>query len=286
MPTENPKISAYVPRIVHDAFRDYQQKRGLSMSQAVIEIFVEYFGLNLEAPLQEFTGGLAGRLIQIEQSLAELKELYFNLASQVEIIHTTSELLDDSATNNLIDDVVTLSEPLSETNSNPLKFDEESEVSSELLSNLLVESLEEGQLQRDIQDNTPVNESSNEPKSSTSLNDSNDKLPSELIDSKNSEGNFQLKLIDSSSGSPSSLLKELSLPATKLEKRLSINRQTLSNHAKKKSVDEFAAMTKLSDPDSIAWLYSKQLKRYVPHKRLSTEQIQNLKAWKESYSTK
>ena len=286
MPTENPKISAYVPKVVHDAFRDYQQKRGLSMSQAAIEIFVEYFGLNLEAPLQEFTGGLAGRLVQIEQSLAELKELYFNLASQVEIIHTTSELLDDSATNNLIDDVVTPGKPLTETNSNPLKFDEESEVSSELLSNPLVESLEEGQLQRDIQDNTPVSESLNEPESNTSLNDSNDKLPSELIDSKNSEGNLQLKLIDSSSGSPSSLLKELSLPATKLEKRLSINRQTLSNHAKKKSVDEFAAMTRLSDPDSIAWLYSKQLKRYVPHRSLSTEQIQNLKAWKEFYSTK
>jgi hypothetical protein len=43
MPTENPKISAYVPKVVHDAFREYQQKRGLSMSQAAIEIFVEYF---------------------------------------------------------------------------------------------------------------------------------------------------------------------------------------------------------------------------------------------------
>jgi hypothetical protein len=285
MPTQNPKISAYVPQVVYDAFRDYQQKRGLSMSQAAIEIFVEYFGLNLEALLQEFTGGLPGRLIQVEQSLAELKELYFNLASQVEKNQTTSELLGDSATNNFIDDAVTASGSLGETDSNPLKSDEESEVSSELPSKLLVESLEEEQPQPDIQDDTSVSESF-EPETNRLLSDSNDKLPSELIDPENSELGFQLNLIDSSSDSPSSLPKELSLPATKLGERLSIDRKTLSNHAKKKSADEFAAMTRLNDPDSIAWVYSQQLKRYVPHRGLSTEQIQNLKAWKEFHSTK
>jgi hypothetical protein len=286
MPTENPKISAYVPKVVYDAFREYQQKRGLSMSQAAIEIFVEYFGLNLEAPLQKFTGGLPGRLIQVEQSLAELKELYLNLVSQVEQIQTTSRPLEDSTINNLIDDAVSLSGSLSEPDSNPLKFGEESEVSSEPTSNLLAESLEEDQPQPDIHGDTLVSESSSEPESNTSLSDSNDKLPSELIDLKNSEGNLQLNLIDSSSDSPSSPPKELSLPATKLGERLSIDRKTLSNHAKKKSADEFAAMTRLSDPDSIAWVYSEQLKRYVPHRDLSTEQIQNLKAWKEFHSTK
>jgi hypothetical protein len=103
-----------------------------------------------------------------------------------------------------------------------------------------------------------------------------------VVEQKNLEDNVQLDFIKSTSSS----LKELSLPAIKLGERLSIDRKTLSYRGKKKSPDEFATMTASSDPDSIAWAYSEQLKRYVPHGDLSTEQIQNLKAWKQSYSTK
>lgn len=44
MPTENPKISAYVPQHIYDRFKVYQEEQGLSMSQAVTSILVGYFG--------------------------------------------------------------------------------------------------------------------------------------------------------------------------------------------------------------------------------------------------
>ena len=43
MPTENPKISAYVPRNVYDHLLAFKSDRGLSVSQAVIVILEEYF---------------------------------------------------------------------------------------------------------------------------------------------------------------------------------------------------------------------------------------------------
>lgn len=45
MPTENPKISAYVPQAIYDRFKQFQEEQGLSMSQAAIVILAEYFGL-------------------------------------------------------------------------------------------------------------------------------------------------------------------------------------------------------------------------------------------------
>jgi hypothetical protein len=45
MPTENPKISAYVPQIVYDHFDEFRQKSGLSMSQSAAVIFAKFFGL-------------------------------------------------------------------------------------------------------------------------------------------------------------------------------------------------------------------------------------------------
>lgn len=55
MPTDNPKISAYVPQLVYDTFKQFQDERGISMSQAVIVILAEYFGIQQE--LKEFIEG-------------------------------------------------------------------------------------------------------------------------------------------------------------------------------------------------------------------------------------
>lgn len=43
MPTDNPKISAYVPQHIYDRFKVYQEEQGLSMSQAVTSILTDYF---------------------------------------------------------------------------------------------------------------------------------------------------------------------------------------------------------------------------------------------------
>ena len=45
MPTDKPKLSAYIPQSVYDRFKQFQDERQLPMSQAVAVILVEYFGL-------------------------------------------------------------------------------------------------------------------------------------------------------------------------------------------------------------------------------------------------
>lgn len=45
MPTDNPKISSYVPQAVYDQLMTFKASRGLSISQAVTAILEEYFGL-------------------------------------------------------------------------------------------------------------------------------------------------------------------------------------------------------------------------------------------------
>lgn len=55
MPTDNPKISLYVPQQIFDRFKEFQEERKLSMSQAGIVIIAEYFGI--EETIKEITEG-------------------------------------------------------------------------------------------------------------------------------------------------------------------------------------------------------------------------------------
>ena len=46
MPTENPKVSGYIPQVVYDQLMQFKSELGLSsVSQAVTAILEEYFGL-------------------------------------------------------------------------------------------------------------------------------------------------------------------------------------------------------------------------------------------------
>ena len=45
MPTENPKVSGYIPQPVYDQLMQFKAERSLSVSQAVTTILEEYFGL-------------------------------------------------------------------------------------------------------------------------------------------------------------------------------------------------------------------------------------------------
>ena len=55
MPTDNPKISLYVPQVIYDRFSEFAKQQGLSMSQAGIVVLAEYFGL--QEALKETTEG-------------------------------------------------------------------------------------------------------------------------------------------------------------------------------------------------------------------------------------
>ena len=60
MPTENPKVSGYIPQSVYDQLIKFKAERGLSVSQAVTTILEEYFGLgkvdNTTPRLEEVEG--------------------------------------------------------------------------------------------------------------------------------------------------------------------------------------------------------------------------------------
>ena len=88
MPTNNPKISLYVPQEIYNRFKIFKEKRNLSMSQAGIIILAEYFGI--EETIKEITerttvGGVT--LAEFE----DLKNRVLELEKKVEYKKSTSK---------------------------------------------------------------------------------------------------------------------------------------------------------------------------------------------------
>ena len=79
MPTDNPKISLYVPQQVYDCFKEFQQDQNLSMSQAGIVILAEYFGL--EEIIKETTEGTTIGGVTLAE-FQELKDRVLKLEKQ------------------------------------------------------------------------------------------------------------------------------------------------------------------------------------------------------------
>lgn len=78
MPTDNPKISSYVPQKIYDRFKEYQKEQNITMSQAMIVILAEYFGI--EETLKEINssspiGGVTFSAFQELQKRLEKVEL-------------------------------------------------------------------------------------------------------------------------------------------------------------------------------------------------------------------
>lgn len=97
MPTDNPKISAYVSQAVFDRFKEFQQEQGLSMSQAATVIFAEYFGL--KETVKEITEGIViggvtlDRVEAIEEQLRKLLEKVDFLESKSSLPKSASNQL-------------------------------------------------------------------------------------------------------------------------------------------------------------------------------------------------
>lgn len=92
MPTDNPKISLYVPQQIYDRFKEFQQQQDLSMSQAGIVILAEYFGI--QETIKEITQGTTiggvtlARIEKIEKEILELQK-------KVDYSNTTISLPDN-----------------------------------------------------------------------------------------------------------------------------------------------------------------------------------------------
>ena len=85
MPTDNPKISLYVPQKIYDRFKEFQEsnEKKLSMSQAGTIILAEYFGEKeiLKGIIEKTTQGTTiggvtlARFEELENKVKELEEL-------------------------------------------------------------------------------------------------------------------------------------------------------------------------------------------------------------------
>lgn len=92
MPTDNPKISGYVPQRIYDQFKDFQERQHrLSMSQTLTVILAEYFGL--KDTIKEITEGTTIGGVTLAE-FEQFKQRIEQLEKQVEQNKTTSSLLE------------------------------------------------------------------------------------------------------------------------------------------------------------------------------------------------
>ena len=293
MTTDNKKISAYVPDVIYDRFIQFQEEHKLSMSKAAIEIFADYFGINLNPTISnESTGELLSRVDTLEKELSGLKTYLKLLSERVDLMQSTNELL---ITESLEVSVV-------------------KDISSELDSNLQTELPKEDIIEQLIDVNII-----DEPKSSldselpnielleipvdkdidSGLDSSLQGEPSkediveQLIDtnvvnnpesSSDSEPPKQLQLIDSTD-----LLSELKsnpLQAKILSLRLKITPSEISIKKSKLSVDAFFDWLQDRDIDHIRWVLIGEgnKARYIPVDDTPVEKLQLLKSWIQDYA--
>jgi hypothetical protein len=288
MPTDNKKISAYVPDVIYDRFIQFQEEHKLSMSKAAIEIFATYFGINLNPTISsESTGELLSRVGTLEKELAGLKTYLKLLSERVDLVQSTSEL------------------PIS----NPVEVPVDNEVISEPDSSLQNELPKEDILQQPIDGNI-IDESDSSLDSELSniepleisvdkaidgkLDSSlQDELPQEHIVEQGIDTNIVDKSESSSDGEPPkqlqlidstdllSQLKSNPLQAKLLSLRLKITPSEISIKKSKLPVDEFFDWVQGRDIDHIRWLLIGEgnKARYIPADDTPFEKLQLLKNW-------
>jgi hypothetical protein len=260
MPTENPKISAYVPQVVYDRFKQFQEERGLSMSQAAIEVFAEYFGINLaDSSTKENTGGLLDRMLQLEQLVADLKQSYVYLSQKVDFIQSTGEL------------------PKFELNGNSV------DIQSKPSSNLPEENLV-SELPSIPKDELPIIKALNGQQSSPS----DDSItPSKPTSEPSNLLSHQLEIVESTENESNNLLSnppsepDIKINYAVLAQRLGATEGYVKNKKATSTTEEFTKWSTKKDPDKISWQSIKQGKNvyYCPVGNLSDEQKANLQDW-------
>ena len=87
MPTNNPKVSGYVPRDVYDRFIQFKDEQGVSISQAVTIVLAEYFEIKTEVDAPVSVGGVT--LARLEALEHQVKQLFKDRQS---ILRPLSEL--------------------------------------------------------------------------------------------------------------------------------------------------------------------------------------------------
>jgi hypothetical protein len=261
MATENPKISAYVPQVVYERFKQYQEERQLSMSQAVAQLITEHFGIDLSKGIAEqSTSELPSRLERVEQDLEDLKQKTANLLVQVDELQSTSELPKRLSDEYFSELVSRLSGVLLEKQTSKLP-----EIQDEL-SYTQLEII-------DAITNVEVNQAYT---NVSELLDSslNSNLQAEPEGESKNLKERQLDEIDASDNSEliSSLPSELQefskvkINSEALAKRLQVSAKYLINQKSELNYEKFTQWSTDRDPDGIGWQPIKEGRKvyYVP----------------------
>jgi hypothetical protein len=243
MPTNNPKVSAYIPQGVFDRFQLFCKEKEISMSQAVAVIFTEYF--EIEPQVNSSGGLLLDRIKDLELKVDELMGLKSGITgTQVELgrieVSLPNEPLNSLEIASYEDGVVVYNGhgDLSE-----LDGSSPSELKSEPFAPIGFEPHEcDAVDQKD-------------------LSELNHGLPDEPF--KELEVKIAGDLVNQQKLSISVPEAIGGISARELSVRLSCDNSNLGKKAKSLGKD-FINWSKKKDPEGIAWEYREQDKKYYP----------------------
>jgi hypothetical protein len=248
MPTENPKVSAYVPQALKDRLKQFREERNISESQAVTIVLAEYF------QMPEVLGRPPEGLKLGDVNLARMEALEQELASFAESVEQRLQELGKS--------INRLSE---------LRVDQgrqQEVIDGQRITGQANElPVDSGGIQLELHQVKKLDISSPP-----------DKLPKEIEQiAENNEPILALL-----SELPSDLKEEVKpIPGRKLsELRFGLGKDTIAGVKRKMSPEEFTKWTREKDPDKIAWKYVESpTKGYIPVDELPDELKSGLLAW-------
>lgn len=261
MPTDNPKVSGYVPKAVYDRLIQFKDERGVSISQAVTVVLAEYFGVDHFVDQVSLGGVTLAQIDKLEQKLTDFIESVNHRFQKLEVVIESSGILSSllmpqnnlpgqssigNQNGGLPNEISNNSGnetdlPIPEVN--PVLSEDKVVALNELLSELPGE---------DVFSDVQV-----EQQDPASL------LPSEL----------QSKLPDKEDLNDLPIPGIQALSAKQLGKRLKADPSVINRYKLGKRQQSLADWSRSRDPDGVAWEYSESEKKYLPIKALSEPPI-------------
>lgn len=258
MPTDNPKVSAYVPQALKDRLTQFRQERELSESQAVIAILAEYF------QMKEEIGRGSDRVSVGGVTLARMEDLEKRMSDLQSLVNQRFQELSESINNgrlssgSQVDQKESLPDkPLVDKQGSEVDGDVQADSSKEIANEAAKET---------------TDEAAKESVASEENGSSDGRSPVESQDV-TSQGRPILEL----QSKPLSDFEPVT--SVRLSQRFGKGNQSVK-HRKRKNKDnmvEFIQWTQGEDPDGIAW--EPVDKGYVPTGELTSEQKSSLLRW-------
>lgn len=250
MPTDNPKVSAYVPQALKDRLTQFRQEKELSESQAVIAILAEYF------QMKEEIGRGSDRVSVGGVTLARMEALEKQVSDLQSLLDQRFQELSESINNGRLGSGLQVDhkESLSDK---PLVDKQGSEVDGDVQADSSKETIDEAAKEVVVSEE----------------NGSSDSRPP--VESQNVT--FQGRPILELQSKPLSDYEPVT--SVRLSQRFGKGNQSVK-HRKRKHKDnmvEFIQWTQGEDPDGIAW--EPVDKGYVPTGELTSQQKGSLLRW-------